>query len=324
MQALICSDFGGPETLAVTEIDIPQPSDGDVLIKVIAAGLSFVDVMICRNLHQNKHELPFSPGKEITGKIMALGKSVEGFKVGDRVAALVSDGGHAEYAVAKPSEVFLLPENCDPVQTAAVLSVALTSQVALQVKGRVQRGETVLVGGGAGGVGLTAIQLAKYHGARVIAAVSTAERAEACKAAGADAAVIYSPNLRDDVRAANDGRDMDIILDPVGGAFAEQAANCLDWDGRYLVIGFAGGGIPTFAANRLLVKNRSVHGVILGFYRWQKPDILKEMAAVVLGAIEKGALNVPIVHIDDLADVPAALAQIENRQMIGKAVVTFA
>ena len=321
MRALICKDFAGPDSLLVTDVEMPAPADGEVLIKVIAAGISFVDVMMSRNKHQNKHEPPFSTGMEVTGTIAGLGRNVDGFKTGDRVAALVYDGGHAEYVVARTTEVFPLPEKCDPLQTAAVFSVALTSEVALSEKGQIKPGETVLIGGAAGGVGITGIQLAKFHGARVIAAVSNEERAAACRLAGADATVIYGPDLRDQVRAANEGRDVDIILDPVGGAFAEQAANCLDWDGRYLIIGFAGGSVPNFAANRLLVKNRSVHGVILGYYRWQKPARLAEAAKVVLGVIEAGKMAAPTFRLDSLEAVPDALKQIENRQMIGKAVV---
>ena len=321
MRALICLELDGPTSLHVREVDRPEPAKGEVLIQIIAAGISFVDVLMSRNKHQNKHEPPFSTGMEVVGEIAALGREVAGFAVGDKVAALVYEGGHAEYVCAKSFEVFALPEECDPVQAAAVLSVALTSELALVQKGQIQKGETVLISGAAGGVGLTGVQLAKFHGAKVIAAVSDTAKAEAAKAAGADAALVYGPDLRDRVKEANDGRDVDIVLDPVGGDFAEIAAHCLDWDGRYLIIGFAGGGIPTFAANRLLVKNRSVHGMVLGYYRWHKPARLAAAAEVVFEAIAKGALSVPMQSLDDLAKVPEALSQIENRSMIGKAVV---
>lgn len=321
MRALICSNFDGPSSLHVAEVSRPGPAAGEVLIQTIAAGISFVDALMSRNKHQNKHEPPFSTGMEVVGTIVALGPDVSDFDVGDRVAALVYDGGHAELVCAKAFEVFALPENCDPVQTAAVLSVALTSEMALVEKGQIQPGETVLISGAAGGVGLTGVQLAKFHGAKVIAAVSDAAKADAAKAAGADAALIYGPDLRDRVKEANSGRDVDIVLDPVGGDFADIAAHCLDWDGRYLIIGFAAGGIPNFAANRLLVKNRSAHGMVLGYYRWHKPARLAIAAKTVFEAIQKGALKVPTQPLDDLAEVPKALSQIENREMIGKAVV---
>ncbi|TNE35867.1 MAG: NADPH:quinone oxidoreductase family protein [Alphaproteobacteria bacterium] len=321
MKALICNEYDGPAALTVQETNRPVPEEGEVLIKVVAAGVSYVDVLMSRNKHQNKHETPFSPGMEVAGVISALGSSVSGFVIGDRVAALVYDGGQAEYVSAKISEVFKLPEGCDMVKTAAALSVALTSEMALTDKAGIAKGETVLVGGAAGGIGLSAIQLAKYHGARVIAAVSSEARAETCRKAGADAALLYGADLRERVRAVNDGRDVDIVLDPVGGDFAEQAANILDWNGRYLVIGFAGGGVPKFAANRLLVKNRSVHGVVLGYYRWRKPEGLPVIAKTVLKAIAAGALDMPLVELDGLAQVPDALSKIEKREMIGKAVV---
>lgn len=324
MRALICTEFDGPPSLSVTEVETPAPETGEVLIQVTAAGICFADVLMSRNKHQNKHEPPFSTGMEVVGVVSALGPDVDGFRLGDKVAALVYDGGHAEYVCAKVNEVFLLPDGCDPVAAAALLSVALTSEIALTEKGQIKPGETVLIGGAAGGVGLSGVQLAKFHGAKVIAAVSDVEKAQACLAAGADTALLYGDDLRDRVKAANDGRDVDIVLDPVGGDFADTAANCLDWDGRYLVIGFAGGGIPKFAANRLLVKNRSVLGVVLGYYRWQKPARLALAAKVVLGAIRDGALKVPTEPLDTLDAVPDAMLKIENRQMIGKAVVRFA
>lgn len=321
MRALICTDFAGPPSLHVEDVRKPRPEAGEVMIEVVAAGICFADTLMSHNKHQNKHEPPFSTGMEVAGIITGIGPDVDGLKIGDSVAALVYDGGHAEYVCAKAYETFLLPEGCDPVQAAALLSVALTSEIALVEKGQVAPGDTVLIGGAAGGVGLSAVQLAKFHGARVIAAVSDDAKAAACLAAGADAAIIYGPDLREQVKAANEGRDVDIVLDPVGGSFAEQAAHCLDWDGRYLVIGFAGGGIPNFAANRLLVKNRSVLGVVLGYYRWRKPARLAEAADVVLQAIRDGSLNVRTAPLEGLEAVPGAMLRIENRQMIGKAVV---
>ncbi|MAL77972.1 MAG: NADPH:quinone oxidoreductase [Sneathiella sp.] len=322
MRALICSeDFSGPAGLKTMEVSKPVPGAGEVLIEVMAAGVCFADMLMSRNKHQNKHQPPFSTGMEVAGTVAAIGSGVEGFAVGDRVAALVYDGGHAEYVCAKVTEIFPLPERCDPVQAAALLSVALTSELALVEKGQLRAGETVLIGGAAGGVGISGIQLAKYHGGRVIAVVSDEAKRDACLAAGADAALLYSDDLRAAVQAVNDGRDVDIVLDPVGGDFADQAANCLDWNGRYLIIGFAAGGIPKFAANRLLVKNRAAIGMVLGYYRWRDPARLKVAATAVLAAIGEGALNAPVDLIERLEDIPAAMEKIESRRMIGKAVV---
>jgi len=323
MDAVVCAGFEGPTALAVGDLPVPVPGAGEVLIAVAAAGISYVDVLMVRNLHQNKHELPFAPGMEVAGVIAELGPGVTGFEIGQQVAALVYDGGHARLAKARASETFALPQGCDPVRAAALLSVALTAELALTERARVQAGETVLVGGAAGGVGICAVQLAHWRGARVIAAASDAERCAFACAAGADAALVYGAGFRERFRALNKDRDADIVIDPVGGAFAEVAANLLEWDGRYIVIGFAGGAIPNFAANRLLVKNRAVMGMVLGFYRWQRPQILRTAADAVLAALAAGALDVPIEVVQGLEAVPGVLERIAGRQILGKAVVVL-
>ena len=321
MEAVVCSGFEGPQALTLAELPVPGPGPGEVLIRVTAAGISYVDVLMVRNLHQNKHELPFAPGMEVAGVITELGPEVTQFTLGQRVVALVYDGGHAQFARARASETFALPEGCDAVRAAALLSVALTAEIALTERARVEAGETVLVGGAAGGVGLCAVQLARWRGARVIAAASDAERCAFAQAAGADAALIYGAGFRERFRALNGDRDADVVIDPVGGVFAEVAAHLLEWDGRYIVIGFAGGAIPNFAANRLLVKNRAVMGMVLGFYRWQRPQILRKAADAVLAALAAGALEAPIEVVQGLAAVPGVLDRIAGRQLLGKAVV---
>ena len=287
MEALVCAAHGEPSGLALAPAPVPAPKAKQVLIAVEAAGISYVDVLMVRNAHQNKHETPFSPGMEVAGRIAALGPEVTGFAVGQRVAALVYDGGHAPFVAASVSETFILPEGCDPVRTAGLLSVALTADLALAERAHLEAGESVLVGG----------------------------------AAGADAALTYGEGFRERFRALNGERDANVIVDPVGGAFAEAAANLLDWDGRYVVIGFAGGAVPSFAANRLLVKNRAVLGMVLGYYRWQKPQVLARSAERVLSAIAAGALDGPLTIVDGLQAVPGVLGRIAARQQLGKAVV---
>lgn len=322
MPALICRAHGDPLGLAVGEVPTPRPKDGEVLIAVQAAGISFVDVLMVRNLHQNKHAVPFSPGMEVVGRIVECGADVGDLAVGMRVAALVYDGGHAGFAVARASETFVLPEECDAVRTAALLSVALTAELSLVERAGVREGETVLVGGAAGGVGICALQLARWHGAHVVAAASDEARCAFALKAGAHAALTYGPDFKERFRAL--GREAaDVVIDPVGGVFAEPAANLLDWGGRYVIVGFAGGEIPTFAANRLLVKNRAVLGMVLGHYRWRDQDGLRRAAASVLRALAEGALDSPIEVVDGLAAVPAVLARIADRRMIGKAVVAL-
>lgn len=319
MRALLCRTYG-LDGLEVGQMPVPEPGAGQVLIAVEAAGISYVDVLMVRNQHQNKHAIPFAPGMEVAGRVIAAGEGVSGFAPGQMVAALVYDGGHAAFALASADETFPLPQACDPVRTAAVLSVALTAEISLVNRANVRPGETVLVGGAAGGVGLSAVQLAKWHGARVIAAASTPERCAVALEAGADAALVYGAAFRDALQAiAPDGAD--VVVDPVGGVFGEAAAQLLAWDGRYVVVGFAGGGVPTFAANRLLVKNRAVLGMVLGYYRWQRPDLLRPAAESVLRAIAEGALSSPVEVINGLDAVPGVLARIAARDMLGKAVV---
>lgn len=321
MEALVCAAHGEPSGLALAPAPVPAPKAKQVLIAVEAAGISYVDVLMVRNAHQNKHETPFSPGMEVAGRIAALGPEVTGFAVGQRVAALVYDGGHAPFVAASVSETFILPEGCDPVRTAGLLSVALTADLALAERAHLEAGESVLVSGAAGGVGICAVQLARRMGARVIAATSAEARNAVALAAGADAALTYGEGFRERFRALNGERDANVIVDPVGGAFAEAAANLLDWDGRYVVIGFAGGAVPSFAANRLLVKNRAVLGMVLGYYRWQKPHVLARSAQRVLTAIAAGALDGPLTIVDGLQAVPGVLGRIAARQQLGKAVV---
>ncbi|MFG1358431.1 NADPH:quinone oxidoreductase family protein [Xanthobacter pseudotagetidis] len=321
MDALVCAAHGEPSGLAVAPAPVPVPKKGQVLIAVEAAGISYVDVLMARNAHQNKHEVPFSPGMEVAGRIAALGPDTAGFTLGQSVAALVYDGGHAPFVAASVSETFALPEGCDPVRTAGLLSVALTADLALVERARLEPGESVLVGGAAGGVGICAVQFARHMGARVIAATSSEERNAVAMTAGAHAALTYGEAFRERFQALNDGRDADVIVDPVGGVFADGAANLLDWDGRYVVIGFAGGAVPSFAANRLLVKNRAVLGMVLGYYRWQKPQVLAKSAERVLSAIAAGALDGPLTIVDGLGAVPGILGRIAARQQLGKAVV---
>ena len=321
VEALVCSAHGEPSGLSVGPLALRALKDNEVEIEIEAAGISYVDVLMVRNLHQNKHATPFAAGMEAVGHVRAVGPAVTHVRPGDRVAALLYDGGHARRAIAAASETFLLPEACDPVRTAAWLSVALTAEIALTDRAAVKAGQTVLVGGAAGGVGLCAVQLAHWHGARVIAAASDEARCALARQAGADGALVYGEGFRERCQALNDGRDVDVIIDPVGGAFAEAAANLLDWDGRYVVIGFAGGGIPSFAANRLLVKNRAVLGMVLGFYRWQRPAILAAAAERVFRALAEGALDAPVTVVQGLSGVPAVMEEIAGRRFLGKAVV---
>jgi NADPH2:quinone reductase len=303
MRALICGDFGPPEGLSVGELPAPQPGKGEVLINVGAAGVSFADTLMIRDLHQNKHTLPFAAGMEVGGRITALGEGVDGFAVGDRVMALVYDGGYAEQAVAPALETFRIPESMDDATAAAMCAAYLTGHGALVWQARTQPGETVLVLGAAGGVGLAAVEVAKALGATVIAAASTQEKLQTAADHGADHCINYSEQ---DLRKST--------LELTGG-------NGVDWGGRYLTIGYAGGAIPKIPANQLLVKNRSALGFALFYYRKRRTDLLAKSAEDLMRWFEEGKLKPEISERFPLADGATALRRIMDRKSVGRLII---
>jgi len=322
MRALVCNEFGPPEQLALGELPEPVPAKGEVLIAVGAAGASFADSLMIRNLHQNKHSLPFAPGMEVAGRVEAIGEGVDGFAIGDRVMALVYDGGYAEKAVAPAAETFRIPERLDDATAAAMCASYLTGHGALVWQAAVQPGETVLVLGAAGGVGLAAVEVAKALGASVIAAASSAEKLETARLHGADHGVNYSEtDLRAAVLDLTGGDGANVVYDPVAGDLYEPAFRSLDWGGRYLTIGYAGGAIPKIAANQLLVKNRSALGFALFYYRKRRPDLLARSAADLMGWYEAGTIKPQVTERFPLRDAGQALRRIMDRQAVGRLVI---
>ena len=322
MRALICGDFGPPEGLSVGELPAPQPGKGEVLINVGAAGVSFADTLMIRDLHQNKHTLPFAAGMEVGGRITALGEGVDGFAVGDRVMALVYDGGYAEQAVAPALETFRIPESMDDATAAAMCAAYLTGHGALVWQARTQPGETVLVLGAAGGVGLAAVEVAKALGATVIAAASTQEKLQTAADHGADHCINYSEqDLRKSTLELTGGNGVDVVYDPVAGGLYEPAFRSLDWGGRYLTIGYAGGAIPKIPANQLLVKNRSALGFALFYYRKRRTDLLAKSAEDLMRWFEEGKLKPEISERFPLADGATALRRIMDRKSVGRLII---
>lgn len=321
MRAIVCSAFGPPEALALGELPEPTAGPGEVVIDVAAAGVCFADTLMIRDLHQNKHDLPFAPGMEVAGRIVALGEGVEGVAVGDRAMALVYDGGHAERAKALASETFPLPDAVDDVTAAAMCSVYLTAHCALAFDARLAKGENLLVLGAAGGVGLAAVQVGKAMGARVIAAARGQEKCAAAKAAGADAVIDYAAeDLRAQALAHSEG-GVDVVFDPVAGDYYEPSFRSLDWGGRYLTIGYAGGAIPKIPANLLLVKNRAALGFALMHYRRHRQDLLRQSAETLLDWAAKGEVA-PLVAAElPLSGSAEALRAIMDRKAIGKYVL---
>lgn len=322
MRALVCQEFGPPEQLTLGDLPEPEPKAGEVLINVEAAGVSFADTLMIRDLHQNKHALPFAAGMEVAGTIAKLGEGVSGLAVGDRVMALVYDGGHAERAVAPAPETFRIPDSMEAATAAALCAAYLTSHGALVWQARTKPEEKVLVLGAAGGVGLAAVEVAKALGAEVIAAASSAEKLAIAAAHGADHGVNYAEtDLRKAVLDLTGGDGVNVVYDPVAGDLYEPAFRSLDWGGRYLTIGYAGGSIPKIPANQLLVKNRSALGFALFYYRKRRPDLLARSAADLMRWFEEGKLKPEISHRYPLADGAAAMRLIMDRKAAGRLVI---
>ncbi|MGZ8718946.1 MAG: NADPH:quinone oxidoreductase family protein, partial [Aeromicrobium sp.] len=290
MKAIQITRLDGPEAVELVEIDEPVAGEGQVLIAVKASGVSFPEVLQTRGLYQMKPPVPFTPGSEVAGDVIAAGEST-GFKPGDRVIGFTLLGGFAEKAVVQADMVYPLPDNVSYEQGAAVPLNYLTAYFALVDRGGLAEGESVLVHGAAGGVGTAAIQIAKAFGAgRVIAVTSTSEKGAVAMEAGADEFVLVE-DFKDAVKA---GGGVDIVVDPVGGDRFTDSLRCLNDDGRLLVIGFTAGEIPTVQVNRLLLNNLSVVGVGWGAYALKRPGFIAGEWAAILPHLESGALN-PVI-----------------------------
>ena len=268
MKAVVCKAWGMPDTLVLEELPAPQAGAGEVVIDVKAAAVNFPDVLIIQGKYQFKPNLPFTPGNELAGVVSAVGDGVTRIKVGDRVIAMVPSGAFAEQIAVPQQAVIPMPPEMDFDTAAAITLTYGTSHHAVVDRAGLKAGETMLVLGAAGGVGLAAIEIGKALGARVIAAASSEEKLAICRAHGADATINYSTgDLRADIKAATDGKGPDVIYDPVGGDYAEPAFRSIAWRGRYLVVGFANGEIPRLPLNLALLKGASLMGVFLGRLR---------------------------------------------------------
>ena len=323
MKALLCKRHGLPDTLVVEEVPDPAPGEGEVVVDVKAAGVNFPDVLIIQNKYQFKPELPFAPGAEVAGLVSAVGAGVAGLKVGDRVLGSCGHGGFAERVIVKAAKTVRLPEGVDFDTAAAFTLTYGTSWHALVDRAGLKAGETVLVLGAAGGVGLAAIEIAKVVGARVIAAASTDEKLAVCREHGADALINYAAeDLREAIKRETAGNGPDVIYDPVGGSYAEPAFRSIGWRGRYLVVGFANGEIPKLPLNLALLKGASLIGVFWGAYTAREPDHFAADLDAMFALIEKGELRPHISQRYPLADGARALEDLMNRRAVGKLVIT--
>jgi NADPH:quinone reductase len=322
MKAILCKSFGLPHSLVLEDAPEPTPKEDEVLIKVHACGVNFPDLLIIQNKYQFKPELPFSPGGEISGTIEAIGKKVHHLKSGDRVAALCGWGGFAEKATVKSNRVFAIPPSIDFINGACTLYNYGTSYHALKDRAQLKTGETLLVMGAAGGVGLAAVKLGKIMGATVIAAASSHEKLRVCTQKGADYLINYSiEDIRTRVKQITKEKGVDVVYDAVGGKLAEQALRSIAWKGRYLVVGFASGEIPQFPGNLPLLKGCSIVGVFWGSFAEREPNHNQQNLSEILDLIKTGAIHQHIHKIYSLKDAPQALEDLMNRKVVGKAVV---
>ncbi len=322
MQAWLCENPTGVDALTWKELPTPQPKAGEVLIEIKAASLNFPDLLIVQNKYQIKPPLPFVPGSEYAGVVQAVGEGVKHLQVGQSVACLSGTGGFGTHTIAPAALCMPLPAGFSHVDAAAFIMIYATSWHALMDRAQLKAGETVLVLGAAGGVGTAAIQIAKAAGARVIAAASTDEKCALCTSIGADATINYTTkNLRDEIKALTEGKGPDVIYDPVGGDFAEPAFRSIAWRGRYLVVGFASGPIPSLPLNLTLLKGASLVGVFWGDFARREPKANAAMMAELAGWYAQGKIKPVIDRTMPMADLKAAYAHMGSRGVKGKLVM---
>jgi NADPH2:quinone reductase len=319
MRALQVERLEGPEGLKFVEL--PEPEAGDqVLIDVVAAGVSFPDLLLSRGQYQMKPDVPFVPGVEVAGVVRSAPEGA-GVKVGERVMAFTMLGGWADVVAAAPALTFPIPEGWSFEAAAGMVLNYHTAHFALHRRGRLQAGETVLVHGAAGGVGTASLQVARGAGARVLAVVSSEEKAEVARSAGADRAFLSKGDWVAQVKEATQGRGVDVVVDPVGGDMFDLSLKCLAPEGRLLVVGFAGGRIPEVKVNRLLLKNVDVVGVAWGGFLLQEPGIAADIARALAELAHKGFVEPVVGQVFPLEQAAQALRELEARKATGKVVL---
>jgi NADPH2:quinone reductase len=322
MRAIRCNQYGPPESLVLETLPDLQPGPGQVVIDVRAASVNFPDVLVIQNKYQMKPELPFTPGSEFAGVVRATGPDVKRLKAGMRVAAYTAQGAFAEQALASEEACMPLPDDIDFASAAAITLAYGTSHHAVVDRGALKAGETMLVLGAAGGVGLAAVEIGKALGARVIAAASSPEKLALCVEHGADATIDYtSENLRERIKALTDGNGPDVIYDPVGGEYAEPAFRSIGWRGRYLVVGFANGEIPKLPLNLALLKGASIVGVFWGQHIQREPHLASAALQQIFGWIKDGRVRPHVTKRYTLEQTAAALNDMASRRVSGKIVI---
>lgn len=324
MKAVLCEQYGPPETLVLRDVPDLVPGKGQVVVNVHAAGVNFPDSLIIENKYQYKPPLPFSPGGEIAGIVSAVGEGVSSVKVGDRVLGSSGSGGYAEQALVDGRKCFHVPASASLVEAAALMTTYGTTHHALKDRAYLQPGETMLVLGAAGGTGMAAVELGKLMGARVIAACSTDEKTALCKAHGADEVINYGrEDLRERLKAITGGRGVDVVYDPVGGEYSEPALRSMAWRGRFLVIGFTA-GIPKLPLNLPLLKGCSIVGVFYGASWQHEPDLSAAGMAELMSWFAQGRVRPYVSATFPLERAAEALNVVAHRQAKGKIVLVTA
>ena len=330
MRAVLCKEYGPPDSLVVEDVPSPKPGKGQYVISVKAAGVNFPDVLIIQNKYQFKPPLPFSPGGEVAGIVKEVGEGVTHLKPGDRVLGSTGWGGFAEEVVADAARAILIPDEMDFETASALVMTYGTSHHALKDRADLKMGETLLVLGAAGGVGLAAVEIGRAMGARVIAAASTQEKVDVCLKHGAEAGLVYPSGklTKEDQKAFSEQlkallpNGADVIYDPVGDAYAEPALRSIAWDGRYLVVGFAAGEIPKIPLNLALLKNCQIVGVFWGAWVARNTEHNRRNLAELMWLYKTGRIKPLVSATYPLERAAEALNAMANREVKGKVVLT--
>jgi NADPH2:quinone reductase len=322
VKALLCKQFGPPESLVLEDVPSPHAGAGEVVINVKAASVNFPDVLIIQNKYQFKPPLPFSPGSELAGVVKEVGADVTSAKPGDRVIAFTAFGAFAEEVKTEAVRLLPLPEGMSFEEGASFILTYGTTDHALRDRGQLKAGETLLVLGAAGGVGVAAIEIGKALGARVIACASSDEKLSVCRQHGADQTINYATeDLRERIKALAGGKGVDVIYDAVGGPYTEPAFRCIAWRGRHLVIGFAAGEIPKLPLNLALLKGASVVGVFWGEFTRREPQAFAESARQLARWYKEGKLKPHVSATFPLAKAAEAMNLLASRKAKGKVVI---
>ena len=332
MKAILCKAFGPPDTLVLEDVPSLAPKDHEVVVAVKAAAVNFPDTLMIEGKYQFQPPFPFSPGGELAGIVKQCGAKVTALKPGDRVMASSGVGAFAEEAAVDAARCLLMPEGLDFATASGFVMTYGTSHYALKDRARLQKGESLLVLGAAGGVGLAAVELGKLMGARVIAAASSEGKLAVARAHGADEGLLYSAEpldrgaqkaFSDAIKAKTDGQGVDVVYDPVGASYAEPAVRALAWEGRFLVIGFAGGEIPKLPLNLPLLKSCQIVGVFWGAFTMRNPERNTAHLKELVGWIKEGKLKPHICQTFPLAETPQALAYMAARKAQGKIIISM-